>query len=489
MKSIRIQEQKRYTRDELLSIFNDINEQPISIIKKLKELNILKTVHNNKDQAKMTDLLEENIEIVDEEEMNTNHYYVFTFVGIILVSKVVLKCYPKYLKDITSETESEEKLKLIVRVLQKYNNYKEQIVSIYLNDDNNAGFNLLAATVYLMNDYYENGIYTNEQSILELNGNGEIDWNRTIDSSCPILKRDNPYYVELKTRQRVADDFDYIKKLHEIVLTQCSKRMNETGLMNLFSLSEIELSDENLESLGERDYILKRINDEKQIQFNTRKLELLSAIEAYISHKGAIQDLNNFSVFGTNTFNLVWEEACKKVLSNQLRTLVCELELPDDKKEDYEDRDKDLLSIIKKPKWTSYTGNSHEEGRLIPDMITVGKVNGKYEFNIFDAKYYNTFIEREEVRGQPGIESIVKQYVYQMAYKEFIELMGIDKVNNCFIMPMDNEGEENTLVKLEGSVEMEIFDMDPIKVRKLQAEKVFENYLAGTKIDIRDMRL
>ena len=502
MYTVDIQEQRRYTRKELIDKFHTNETETVSIIKKLKELNILKTVKKNDNQLKMTDLLDDDIEIVDEEDYSMDHLYVFTFVGVILVNGLVLKCYPKYLSNIELDEKLEEKMRVILQVLQKYNRKKEELINIYFNGEKNRSFNLLAAIVKLMTDYYEYGIYFNERNIIEENGSGEIDWNRTINDTYPIIRNNEPYYMELMTRHRTVDDNDFFKRLHEIVLTKCSKQVEDAQLMNILGLTEIFLSDEDLLQLGDKDYILNRLKKEKHVQYNTRKIELLSILEAYISHKGTIKEVDNFSVYGTNSFNLVWEETCREVLKNQLDSSIEDLDIPC--KDGFKDLEIDLLSYIKKPQWSTSRGTLADETRsVIPDMIAVGKVGDVYEFDIFDAKYYNTLINRDGVSGNPGVESIVKQYVYQMAYEEFVEKSGIKKenVNNCFIMPMDSvqyQIDENTDqivpkmnpdVKVEGDVEMEIFGRGPIKIRKILAERVFDFYLRGKNMDIEDMKL
>lgn len=57
-----------------------------------------------------------------------------------------------------------------------------------------------------------------------------------------------------------------------------------------------------------------------------------------------------------------------------------------------------------------------------PDLITLAETNQGVDFIIFDAKYYNTKLEPDTPsKGQPGIESISKQYLYQLAYQKFIK--------------------------------------------------------------------
>ena len=59
----------------------------------------------------------------------------------------------------------------------------------------------LAVILYLLNDYYEYGVYNNTEEILEVNGEGDILWNRTIDDGFAIIEDGRPYYTELITHR------------------------------------------------------------------------------------------------------------------------------------------------------------------------------------------------------------------------------------------------------------------------------------------------
>ena len=56
-------------------------------------------------------------------------------------------------------------------------------------------------------------------------------------------------------------------------------------LIELFELTEINLSDEELNDFGEKDYILNRLENELDRQFNTRKQMLLKTMHAFIRQK------------------------------------------------------------------------------------------------------------------------------------------------------------------------------------------------------------
>lgn len=484
-----IRELQRYTRENLIDIFECSDADIVRIIKKLKGYGILKTVKYLEEEKNMSDLVEEDEVVVDEDDSQSKCLYVFAFVGIIIVEGRVLKCYPKYLKN---NNEPKSELTQIMKVLRKYNP-KEQIIRMYNDGGNVTSFNRLAVIVYLLNDYFENGIYTNTQDIIETNGMGEIHWDKTINGTYPIMQDNRPYYVELQTKRRINDDEDFFKRLHECVLTECTKELKGSDLLDILGVEGAELTDEILKDLGDDDYILTRLEKELNVQFNTRKQILLKTIEALILNKSTIDDIDSFSMYGTNSFNLVWENICAEILDNQLKTSIKDLEIDDVRVPEnatYKKSD-ELISVIEKPTWFGFSesGSSFSkkaEQTLIPDLISIHKTKNTCDFIIFDAKYYSIhLIETEPLRGQPGIGDVTKQYLYQLAYKDFIKANKIDKVRNCFLMPTEEEGEDGIIKK--GSVRMDMLaalELEDIQVRQLSATNVYRLYLSGQKLDI-----
>lgn len=484
-----IREQKRYTRDDLKLIFSCSDIEVIRIIKKLKGYGILKTVKNTSEQLNMSDLADEDIEVSNEDEFTVKYLYVFIFVGIIIVEGRVLKCYPKYLFKAKNPTEE---LKQVIKVLKKYN-YREQLIHMYNNDDKKTTFNRLAIMIYLINDYFENGVYTNTQDIIEINGMGDIHWDGTINNIYPIINNNRPYYVEVQTKRRINDETDFFKRLHECILTLCSKELRDADLLELLDIEGVDLSDEILDDFGDDDYILYRLEKEMNVQFNTRKQTILKTMEALISDSGSINELDSFAILGTNRFNLVWEKVCAEVMNNQLHIPINELEIDDIVIPNgviYSNKD-ELISVIGKPKWQGYADDESEfekeaKKTLTPDLISIYRHNQGIDFIIFDAKYYTIQLERmKELCGQPGVSDVTKQYLYQLAYKDFINANRFSNVRNCFLMPTEEEGTNGVIKK--GSVKMDMFEtlgLEPIQVRQLSAKKMFEYYLEGKKIDI-----
>lgn len=490
MISVFLREQKRYSQEDLVNELHCSEEETVRILKRLKEYGVLKAVKADDTQKNLNDLLDEDIEIADVEVGENEYLYVFTFVGVIIIRGRVLKCYPKYLLE---DAAPKKKLKQILKVLEKYNS-KEQIIRMYNDTNDGSAFNKLAVILFLLQDYFDHGVYTNMHDIIESNGSGDILWDKTINETFTLLCKNRPYYPELLTIKRVNNDFDFFKRLHECVLSHCTKELREADLLDLFDIMGVDISDEEIDDFGDQEYILDRIVKELNIQFSTRKQLLLKTLYAYIANYNALDDLECFSMFGTNSFNLVWEKVCAEILENQLHKPIGELLLPVELQGQYQSmRDKKLIDLIKKPKWKGNSPNGviferEAVDTLIPDIISIVNKDGKCQFIIFDAKYYNIQLEyNRNLRGQPGIESITKQYLYQLAYQNFVEAHKIGFMKNCFLMPTDTAE-----IIDKGSVSLAMLrdlGLDDIQVRLLPAERVFMHYLQNKKMDINELKL
>lgn len=472
-----VREQKRYTQKDLCKILRCSEEKAIPLIRKLKEFGVLKAVKASDIQRDMSELLDENIEVAGVEVGEDEYLYVFTFVGVIVVAGRVLKCYPKYLLHVD---EPKKELCQVIKVLEKYNT-KEQIVRMFNDSSESSSFNLLAVLLFLLQDYYENGVYSNTEDIIESNGSGEILWDKTINETFTLLSNNRPYYVDLQTKKRVNDDFDYFKRLHECILTRASKELKDAELLDIFEITGVDLTDEELDEFGEDEYILYRIEKELNTQFNTRKQLVLKTIYAYIDRSGGLYDTDCLSLFGTNSFNLVWEGICADIMDNQLNVALGALPLPISLKDGYNKRQK-LIDLIEKPSW-SITGKTAAD-TLIPDLVSISEK----KFIIFDAKYYNAVLEPgQPPKAQPGIESVTKQYLYQLAYQKFISDHAFEGVENCFLMPTE---EKNIIHKGIASMQMlSALGLQDIKVRFLPADMVYDHYLSGRKMDISRLEL
>lgn len=437
-----------------------------SLLKELLGTGVLKTVDKSCEY-------DEN-----DTEVPGGQYYKFTFVGVIIASEKILFCYPKYVSENCDYKAIKETLSLTLKAIRKYNsNQPESEIKFFNGENDQKKFNQLGISLYLLADYYENGLYSNQEKIIETNGNGEICWDKTINETFALLQNNVPYYFDLQTENSIDNTNDYIRRLQEFILTECSIMLERADLNEFFGINSVKLSSAHIEDFGGTDYALYRIEKELREQFSNKKQRLLKTLYSYLS-KSAINELNdNLSLYGTNSFNLVWEEALRSTVDNCLDKPVLGGNTP--------------RSLIEKVKWEKTSGGEcYSKESLEPDIICIE--DGK--FIILDAKYYNVEWGRNtsgqlEIRHQPGVQDIVKQFAYQKAFGEYIK-DGFSQTANVFLVPQKGTGNESAgkvkgKVKSMGYARMETlqknddFPLSPIQILEINAGYVFENYLQG----------
>ena len=474
VKSVFIKEQRRYYKNELIKELELNSDEFVAFVRKLKSFGVLKMVKATPEERELSELLDTDIELANEEEDSENYFYVFTYVGILTIGNRILKCYPKYI----NEEQPKEKMKQVLQVLRKYNS-KEQIISLYNGMAERTSFNLLAIMLYILEEYGENGVYTNEKNIVETNGSGEILWDNTINETFAVIKRNRPFYMELKTLNVDEDQMDYFRRLHNCIVTRCSEMLVKAELTELLGLNSVFVSEEKIEDFGDDEYILYRLERELDVQFIDRKKLLLKTMYTYISHRKAFEAGSGISMFGTNSFNLVWEAVCAECFKNRLNDAVNSLPLVK-QNEKYVSNSKKLVEIIEKPQWrykkSDYIVSAGKT--LTPDLVSVYEHENNHYFAILDAKYYVMRLTENSVVGQPGVGDITKQYLYQRAYQEFIEEIGYDYVQNVFLVPGDIYEAE-----FLGTVEFDMMLQDErlvhISVIMLPAQELYKDYISG----------
>lgn len=471
--SIFIKEGYPYSKDNLIQLFKC--ENALELIKELKQYGIIRT-SRIKNDINNVDFSESEQIITSVDDNDASIKYIFNYVGVIVIQNTIIKIIPKYIKidalklnNLTIEEEIilTNKLKQIIKVLEKYNNSKTPIVNMYNNNLESGSVNLLAVMLYLLNDYYEYGIYNNQIELVETNGNSEILWDKTINETFAIIKNNRPIYTDLFTKKKLYNEFDYFKRLHEYVLTQCSNYIKETKLDNLFdNILPVNLSEETQLDFGDEDYILYKITQELNTQFNTRKQLVLKLMYSFISqNKVSVKD-KCLNLYGTNSFNLVWEEVCRTILNDKLNKSL--RNCVENLHSDYSEKSSNALKeLIEKPKWNKFEASE----TLEPDIISIENNC----FTIYDAKYYDLKID-SSLSGQPGMESITKQYLYQLAFKNFIDKNYLTP-RNVFLFPTDDDKAKNAgFVRMSMFEELKLVD---IAIIYLPCEAVFSYYLMG----------
>ena len=294
------------------------------------------------------------------------------------------------------------------------------------------------------------------------------------------------YNLDVYIHDNTQNDFDFILRLHAAIISTCSRELNDAELLDLFALSEAELTEEALEDFGDVDYIKYRLEKEIKNQYVTRKQNLLKSLYTYVSEQSSNQSDESFSLYGTNAFNLVWETACGEMFVNMksepLKNLASRELIPLK-----ENSSGSLADYIEIPEWIIDGHSVSYKGDLIPDIVTFRKEDsGNTAMYILDGKYYLLSVSDGKLFGNPGIQDVVKQYVYNASLKSFIDTFQIGEIANAFLIPaMESENAENQNygeVPYWTAQHSPFNELPSVQIIKLQAQKVWDFYL-GTQTD------
>ncbi|MGL5656045.1 MAG: LlaJI family restriction endonuclease [Fusobacteriaceae bacterium] len=387
---------------------------------------------------------------------NWDSKFYFNYVGIICTNDSLCIIFPKYFseEEIEKEKKCDKKLKTksIIELFKVYFSRSLNETSFFSigEIDITQPMNKFTLYSYLISDYIEYGLYENNKEIYELNGEGEIDWEKTVNE-CEIYlsKKNKPIYIEYYTHEIEADNSSYIKKLHMYYLNIASKYFENLKFLELdYVVLNFFVEEENL---GNLEFQILKIYQELQEQFSERKIKLLKVLLLLLENEGHKTE-KSLLFYGTTSFYNVWEKTCGVVLGNQFEK---------------------YCQFISTPKWEDKNGVSLKKNfkTLIPDILVLREG----VFYIFDAKYYRPDMEDET--GLPGMESIGKQYLYELAFRNHPDLLNKAR-KNIFLIPTSyDEIKYNGKVSVDFLKRIRDVELQDILMINLPAKIVFEYYI------------
>lgn len=468
MKTSILQEYRPYSFADLEQIFSLSADKLENMLKKLSLMNIVKHVSKLDAKDSIYELLDEDVDL-EGILSSKSGVYLFKFVGIINVKDIALIVYPKYLPNYLEDKDNNFKVfKQLIAVIHKYEKKAIQIGNQNELNLDTTEFNLLSLTIQLISDYARYGLYNNQKEIMEINGQGEILWEQTINNSPAYFSKGTPFYLDLYTVNRESDSQDYFKRLHAAIISDACEKM--TYILSIIGIEPVILSSELLESFGSTEYILYRINQEIASQFVSYKHEILLTLKKYILEHNDATHSDSMHLIGSNSFHTVWEDVCKVYKGDCSKKSLNELNL----RSNSHSGSTLLSNIIDKLKWThSQSNKTHDSDRIIPDIVVIEGDS----LAIYDAKYYRIKLDEAQVKNQPGVGDVTKQYLYEMAYQDFAKTNNLQITRNAFLMPTDKET-EFTLGKVDINFFMQqSLRLKPIEVVLLPYKSAYDFYL------------
>lgn len=437
MRIFEFQEQEHFTYDKFrtkINSFTKLDEEDIQ--KVLKELELS---HCLKHYIPEQDYYETIAS--DSFDSSNKEYYKFTFVGIIIVEDYVFLVYPKYWKSIESQNRKVEKFTQILAVIDKYN--KSRKLSD-IGKGSPVGSDRISNSIHILKEYLKSGLYWNEEIITAINGEGQIDWEKTIDENVAYLSDEIPIYLDLFTQTSRLNETDIIRRLHASIITEIYEEIH--GLLGYIGLDfNFKLTNDKISDFGSSNYLLHLIDREQAGQFVSDRKIMLTNMKNYIIDKFH-KPTKEMQIYGSTSFNLVWEQVCSVVYKNSLDKdmsslgLLRDEEFPLENLEGYSWERFKLKNYIEKPRWIKGSQSVESQKSFVLDTLTVDSKTKK--FRIYDAKYYKiNFCQDENLKlkisHQPGVADITKQYLYQLSFRNLAKANGY-RFSSSFVFPKDD---------------------------------------------------
>ncbi|MDK7491912.1 LlaJI family restriction endonuclease [Bacillus paranthracis] len=391
-------------------------------------------------------LLKESILVKKDEST-----YSLNFVGLIAFKGILVSVLPKY----STIEEEKEKLDLtvkLIKVFRKYekSNYRKLTSDFYPLNKGNEFSSILGLSDFFLKDFIYNGYYEREIEEIINDGEDEISWEETISEIVPYFVNKKPYYFTTKNIEYRNDESNIVIAIHQNIIYQ---NYIKFGKILDYNITNFIVPNLSLDVLGSKTYLINILRREMQFVFNDHKIRLLKAMIVFLSDE-FVNHNNDLSIFGTKNFEYIWETILKRVFS---------------------DRKNDLRQSVPEEVWKKHTalwenfinssyGNSDE---YKPDIISIAGRN----LLILDAKYYNIKSTEKGFSGNPGINDIAKQHIYEIIYGE---VFNDHKIMNALLFPSDSINDEYELI---GRVQLELLRQPPIILFYINAATVFDFYL------------
>lgn len=321
-----------------------------------------------------------------------NELVKFKITGIIEYQDNIFVILPKGMEIPSNEYEKKSAARLIYKVLNKYS--KTNLLDEEENDwlGANEATKVFELVLWLVEDYRQNGLIYMQRKLEQKNGNGRINWSKTIAKIMPILIKNKLLYIDFITSKNdIANDHE-ITLIHAIVLKEIKERFG--WLFNIdfeFNINSPQFSIK---------YMKYKLQQALRATFVDREISLFKKILSYLDTKSTNRNSNNFYIFATPFFHNVWESICSELMGDM----------------------EELHRIVPNPYWM-FKGTKYKTEQIPDILIQTGE-----SIFIFDAKYYRI---KGGLDKLPGWGDIVKQLFYALSLKN-----SFNQLFNVFLFPV-----------------------------------------------------
>lgn len=314
-----------------------------------------------------------------------------SFVGIKFIKNEVHLYYPESYHLDTKED--------IISLLNTFNisNLSKNKTSINnMNIEDNVY--ALSSYLWLIEDYFKNGIIVNRETVYKINQKGKVNWKRTLQQN-PIVSNGNVIYTNIVVEAKSNTDNILIE-----IYKYCLKRSVDV-IGFIFNINSNFLETKPFNEMVKGMYI-STLYEELSKTFDDLRKEKLNHLLNII--KGLDNDNDSKeTVYGVGNYHNIYEYMINNIFSNI----------------------NDIKDFYPKATWQLIGLNEFESSKLRPDTILI-KDNNAY---ILDAKYYR-YGTTSDISHLPDTSSISKQIIYA-EYVEQLKSLNIKNIYNAFLLP------------------------------------------------------
>jgi hypothetical protein len=398
----------------------------------------------------------------------------FKFVGIIALKKKVICVFPKYYYEkikfdsIFSEQDYEKYFSEFIQIIKVVKKYQKSISIEPLKKYdliNTFMHNEMIIADEIIEDYILNGIYNKQRDDIAVNLDGNIDWNLTVNELHPIFNKNRPIYNDLIVNLLVTEEDYIITLLHKWAVKYCLSKYGQLLDYDSSVFQEDAVSD--ISEIGKEDFLMNILQKELNETFIDRNIHTIKLLRSLINRKFDTKQ-NRISIYGAQNFHRIWQEVCSAVFSNDLHSEpACK-------------SFKKFIDAIPQPNWQiehNYSRNEIET--LEPDIICADYINRS--FYTLDPKYYNIRFDNYNISDQPGVGDVTKQILYEQCFKDKFK----SDFNNWYNILIFPNLKLNSIKpwKIFGNVsfKLNIFGDNKVRLMYLFPEKIYAEYLAGSR--------
>jgi hypothetical protein len=378
--------------------------------------------------------------------------FLISFVGVAVTRRSITAFFPKGLSIPSSSSDKLVFTRLILKALRKYSTdaYWTYPDAYRLTLDAEVPeVSEGALAQWLIEDYRLHGVYERKRNRLRRGGGGQIAWRQTIDSRPAYFSNGQPAYLDFLARETSSDNAHLVSRLHLSAVAFCIEKYGV-----LFGADIRMLDHENVEPMSmhpAKGIAARAIERELSRVYTDRAIRLLKILRAFYG-RSLFSARRNFEVYGTATFEYVWETICGAVIGNN------------------KDR---WIHKIPLPKWKAQDGAAQDASALRPDIVREFVTGSDFRVFLADAKYYSLSMP-PKLHGNPGVSDVSKQLLYEIFLRNEAQYRNVIFSGNAFIFPAT----QNPIIVNAGEVSMEGLNAGPVRVYYLNVSEGLQRYLS-----------